>query len=113
MTPIQFILIIGFLFIGLFYFVRLRNRIADVLLLFFLVATAVLFILFPEWSSILAKKLGVGRGTDLVLYLCIVLFYFIILKLYARMRKMEQQITDIIRKQALGETENFLTKKTT
>lgn len=110
MTPIQFILIIGFLFTGLFYFVRLRNRIADVLLLFILVTTAVLFILFPVWTSVLAKKLGVGRGTDLVLYIGIVLFYFVILKLYARMRKLEQQITELIRKQALDETEKILKK---
>jgi small membrane protein len=110
MTPIQFILIIGFLFTGLFYFVRLRNRIADVLLLFILVGAAVLFILFPEWTNVLAKQLGVGRGTDLILYVGIVLFYFVILKLYARMRKMEQQITDLIRKQALDEVEK-LSKK--
>ncbi len=110
MTPIQFILIIGFLFTGLFYFVRLRNRIADVLLLLILVGVAVLFILFPEWTSVLAKKLGVGRGTDLVLYICIVLFYFVILKLYARMRKLEQQITDLIRKQALDEVEKLVKK---
>lgn len=110
MTPIQFILIIGFLFTGLFYFVRLRNRIADVLLLFILMAAAVLFILFPEWTSVLAKKLGVGRGTDFVVYICIVLFYFVILKLYARMRKLEQQITDLIRKQALDEVEKLVNK---
>lgn len=110
MTPIQFILIIGFLFTGLFYFVRLRNRIADVLLLLILVGVAVLFILFPEWTSVLAKKLGVGRGTDLVLYICIVLFYFVILKLYARMRKLEQQITELIRKQALDEVEKLVKK---
>lgn len=110
MTPIQILLIIGFLFTGLFYFVRLRNRIADVLLLFLLVAIAVLFILFPEWTNVLAKKLGVGRGTDLVLYICIVLFYFVILKLYARMRKLEQQITDLIRKQALDEVEKLVKK---
>lgn len=110
MTPIQLILIIGFLFTGLFYFVRLRNRIADVLLLFLLVGVAVLFILFPEWTNVLAQKLGVGRGTDLVLYLCIVLFYFVILKLYARMRKLEQQITDLIRKQAIDEVEKLMKK---
>ena len=110
MTPIQFILIIGFLFTGLFYFVRLRKRIADVLLLLILVGVAVLFILFPEWTSVLAKKLWVGRGTDLVLYICIVLFYFVILKLYARMRKLEQQITDIISKHAIEVVEMLMKK---
>ena len=80
------------------------------LLLFVLVSAAVLFILFPDWTSVLAKKLGVGRGTDLILYIGIVLFYFVILKLYARMRKLEQQITELIRKQAIVEAEKLMKK---
>ena len=101
MSAIQIILISAFLFTALYYFVRLRNRIADVILLFILAAVAVLFILFPGWTNMIAQRLGVGRGADLIFYLCIVLFCFVILKLYSRMRKLEQQITDIIRKQAI------------
>ena len=101
MSAIQIILISASLFTALYYFVRLRNRIADVILLFILAAVAVLFILFPGWTNMIAQRLGVGRGADLIFYLCIVLFCFVILKLYSRMRKLEQQITDIIRKQAI------------
>lgn len=101
MTAIQLILISGFLFTGLFYFVRLRNRIADVLLLFLLICAAVIFILFPDLTNIIAHKLGVGRGADLIFYLCILLFYFVVLKLYARMRKLEEQVTTLIRNDAL------------
>jgi len=43
----------------------------------------------------------VGRGADLVFYISILIFWFIILKLYARQRKLEQMITDLIRKDAL------------
>jgi small membrane protein len=101
MTAIQLILISGFLFTGLFYFVRLRNRIADLLLLFTIVLAAVVCVLFPEWTNVLAHKLGVGRGADMVFYLFILLFYFILLKLYARMRKLEEQLTILIRNDAL------------
>jgi len=107
MTAIQIILISAFLFTALYYFVRLRNRIADVLLLLVLVVAAVLFILFPGWTNFIAQKLGVGRGADLVFYLCIVLFCFVILKLYSRMRKLEQQVTEIIRKQSIDEAERI------
>ncbi len=101
MTAIQLILISGFLFTALFYFVRLKNRIADVVLLFVMFTAAVLFILFPNWTNVIANKLGVGRGADLIFYLCILLFYFVLLKLYARMRKLEEQVTTLIRNDAL------------
>lgn len=103
MSAIQIILITAFLFTAMYYFVRLRNRIADVILLFVLASGAVLLIIFPGWTNLIAQKLGVGRGADLIFYLCIVLFCFVILKLYSRMRTLEQQITDIIRKQAIDE----------
>jgi len=105
MSAIQIILISAFLFTALYYFVRLRNRIADVLLLFILAAGAVIFILFPDWTNFIAQKLGVGRGADLVFYICIVLFCFVILKLYSRMRRLEQQITEIIRKETIEKAE--------
>lgn len=101
MTGIQLLLISAFLFTALYFFVRLRNRIGDVLLLLVLVVLAVLFILFPNWTNVFAQKLGVGRGADLVFYLCIVLFSFVVLKLYSRIRKLEQQLTEIIRQQAI------------
>ena len=107
MTPIQIILISAFLFTSLYYFVRLRNRIADVFLLLTLLLTSVLFILFPEWVSSIAKRIGVGRGTDLIFYLLVVLFFFVTLKLYSRIRKLEQQITEIIRKQSIDEAKKL------
>jgi small membrane protein len=103
MTAIQLILISAFLFTALYFFVRLRNRIADVILLFILAGGAVLFVIFPEWTNAIAHKLNVGRGADLVFYLFIVLFSFIILKLYSKIRTLEQQFTDIVRKKAIDE----------
>lgn len=105
MTTIQLFLICAFLFTALYYFVRLRNRVADVIMLFLLVATAILFILFPSWTNLLAQKMGVGRGADLIFYLCIVTFCFVLLKLYSKMRTLEQQITELIRNQAIKDAE--------
>ncbi len=105
MTPIQFILLSGLLFTALYFYVRFRNRVADVLLLLVFFATATVFILFPDWSNIVAHKLGVGRGADLVFYLCIVLFVFVVLKLYSRIRKLEQLLTELIREKTIEEAE--------
>ncbi len=103
MTGIQIILISGLLLASLFYFIKWRNNIADVVLFTLLVGTAITFILFPDWTNVIAHHLGVGRGADLVFYLCILLFCFVVLKLYARLRRLEKLITDIIRKDALDE----------
>ena len=103
MTGIQLILISGILLAAFVFFIRWRNNIADVMVFTTLVGTAITFILFPEWTNVIAHKLGVGRGADLVFYLCILLFFFVSLKLYARMRRLEQMITDLIRKEAIAE----------
>lgn len=106
MNGIKILLITGVALIAVYFFVRLRNSLFDLLLLLLLLGTAVVFILFPELTNQLANKLGVGRGADLVFYTSILLFWFVILKLYARLRKLEQIITTIIRKEALEEEEN-------
>lgn len=107
MTGIQIILITGILLAAFVFFIRWRNNIADVLVLTTLVGTAITFILFPEWTNIIAHKLGVGRGADLVFYLYILLFVFVSLKLYARMRRLEQMLTDLIRKEAIDTAEKL------
>ena len=66
---------------------------------------AVVFILFPDITNSIANKLGVGRGADLVFYTSILIFWFAILKLYARIRKLEQIITQVVRKDAIDEAE--------
>ena len=103
MTGIQIVLVTAFVFVALYYFTKLRNRIIDVILLLVLVILAVLFVLFPEITGLIAKKLGVGRGADLVFYTSIVTFWFVVLKLYTKIRKLEQLTTDLIRKQTLNE----------
>ncbi len=105
MTGIQIVLVTAFVFVALYYFTKLRNRIIDVILLITLVAVAVLFVLFPEITGVIAKKLGVGRGADLVFYTSIVTFWFVVLKLYTKIRKLEQLTTDLIRKQSIENAE--------
>ena len=101
MNGIQILLIIGVAMIAVYFYVRLRNTILDIVLLFLLIAAAIIFILFPELTNKLAHYLGVGRGVDLIFYISTITFWFVILKLYTRIRKLEQIMTSIIRKDAL------------
>ena len=66
-----------------------------------LIAAAVVFILWPDITTKLAQKLGVGRGADLVFYVSILIFWFVVLKLYARIRQLEKSFTRIIREDAI------------
>ncbi len=106
MTGIQLVLLTGVFFISFYLIVRWKKRSLDVVLFSLLILAAVLFILRPNLTQSLANKLGVGRGADLVFYTSILIFWFVIIKLYARMRNMEQKITDLVRKNAIEKAED-------
>src|SRR5688572_29216842 len=101
MNGIQAVLLTGVAFIFLYFIIRLKKKLLDIIILFLMIAGAVVFILWPDLTTIIAKKLNVGRGTDLILYLSVLIFWFMILKLYTRLRKLEQMFTKIIRDDAL------------
>ncbi len=78
-----------------------------VLLMVFAIAAA-LSIFFPEMLTKVATFLGVGRGTDLVLYATIVCFFVFMSTTYQRFRVMETTMTKLSRRIALDETEKPL-----
>ena len=103
MTGIQVLLICGVLALLSYSVFRIRNAIFDLLVYFIFAALSVYFILFPGQTTRIANKLGVGRGADLLFYICILFFLFVVLKLYARIRRLEKQLTDLVRQQTLKE----------
>lgn len=101
MKEIQPVLLAGVAFIFLYFIVWMKKRLLDIIILSVMIACAVLFILWPDLTTIIAKKVGVGRGADLIFYISILIFWFVILKLYSRIRRLEQLFTSIIRNDAL------------
>jgi hypothetical protein len=65
---------------------------------------AALSIFFPELLTRVARLLGIGRGTDLVLYGLIVSFLVFMATTYQRFRHMESTLTKLSRRIALDET---------
>lgn len=100
MNGIQIVLIVGVIVIFLYYILRVRNAFLDLLVLSLFTCLAIFFILLPDYSNKIAHKLGVGRGADLLFYSCILFFLFIVLKLFARIRRLEQSLTSLVRQQA-------------
>lgn len=60
-------------------------------------------ILRPEDVTRLAHLLGVGRGTDLLLYLLIVTFVFTMINFYLWTRETERRLTELTRALAIHE----------
>jgi hypothetical protein len=103
MTLIQIILTVGILVIGGYAYKKLHSSYMDAVFIFIIVLTGLTFILFPGVSNKVAHLIGVGRGADMVFYLVILFFGFLILKLYSKIRKMEQILTEMVRDRSLQE----------
>jgi hypothetical protein len=86
---------------------RLRSSLFDVILigLFFIVGT--FFVLFPDTTNDLAHFMGVSKGANLFLYTAILFLFFLILKLYSRLRRVEQKFTEFVRNKSLEEAEEL------
>jgi small membrane protein len=101
MTKFQVLGIASLLFILISYLRKFRQPALDKLFIGFLMATGIFFVLDPEITNQLAHFLGIGRGADLIFYLAILGFGYIVLLLYSKIKKLEDQLTQIVRKQSL------------
>jgi hypothetical protein len=76
-----------------------------VMLLFILAAASSVF--FPQIWTVAAQFFGIGRGTDLLLYLLVLIFVGYVSTTYRRFRQLEAQQTQLARKLALMEEEDL------
>lgn len=60
------------------------------------------FIARPEWTALVARRLGIARGADLVFYCGILGGMVGFLAVYVRLRRLESQITRLVRELALA-----------
>ena len=101
MNGIQILLLIGTGLISLFFIRKTRSKGFTIVLLIVAAAISAIFILWPDFTTRIARLLGVGRGTDFVLYISIMVFSYVIIYLFARIRKLEQMMTELIRRDAI------------
>jgi small membrane protein len=105
MIAIKIVLIMAI--IGMFWAFRNRSRVGlragarlAVLLLAVLAAVS---IIQPSVAQRAADELGVTRGTDLLLYLLVMVFAASSLGFYFRFRELERRLADLTRAQAIRE----------
>ncbi|MDQ0288530.1 DUF2304 domain-containing protein [Oligosphaera ethanolica] len=100
--PIQWILLGG---IGLSLVLAvavLKNQLLGRLFFICQFVLGMVFVLVPDLSSRLARLVGIGRGTDLILYLFIVFCYLGGLSILAKFRRLERNQTLLVRKLAIA-----------
>ena len=102
MNLIQLFLFAGLLLIAFYVYRKLRSSLLDVIIIFLFVITGMVFISFPLITNKIANIMGVGRGADMIFYLSVVTFSFLLVKLYARVRRLEHMIHSIIRANSIA-----------
>lgn len=65
------------------------------------VALAIVAVLWPMLTTYVANALGVGRGTDLVLYVLVVVFVFNAVAMTQRIHGLEQTVAVLVRELAI------------
>lgn len=56
---------------------------------------------FPSLTSGLAAFMGIGRGIDVFVYGGIVVLFYLVYRIYAKLESVEQEITKVVREVAL------------
>ncbi len=104
-TIIQFLLLLAVAGLAFFFLSNRRKARAKAgvkigFVIFVLVSTWA--VLRPDDLTIVARWMGVDRGTDLLLYLLVVAFMFTTLSTYVRFREQELRYARLARAVALG-----------
>jgi len=58
-------------------------------------------IIWPDATVYVANVVGIGRGSDLVIYLSIIFLFYTIFRLTLRIEKMEKNLTKVVSEQAI------------
>jgi len=107
MKLIQVILLISLIIIIISYFRWFRSAVFDKILIAAIFFAGIMFVIFPDFTTKISSFLGVGRGADLLFYMAIVVFGYLIMLLYSKIKKLENQLAELVRSQALAGAENF------
>jgi hypothetical protein len=60
----------------------------------------------PGVLSWLASLVGVGRGVDLLVYLSIIALFYISFKVYDKIHRVEEEITELVRELAIDRADD-------
>ncbi len=68
-------------------------------------------VLNPEFTQSVARFFGIGRGTDIAIYLSIALLFYLIFRLSIAIEETRRDITELVRRIALSDKTLVLSKR--
>lgn len=74
-------------------------------MIFWIVAASI--VALPEVTQRLAQIVGVGRGSDLAIYVALLSAYYILFRIMVRIEKMERDISKIVEELAIRENQSL------
>lgn len=106
MKLIQFLLLAFVLLAFVRVIQKYRERgmgLLDLLFWTLVWVAAAVTIAFPGTTQFFADLLGIGRGTDLILYVGLLAAFYLIFRLHVTHARLEQENTEIVRAMALNQ----------
>ena len=108
------IILIALVLIGSVYFLSHANtyrvRAWKKILLIVFTLFMIFSIIWPDMTTALAHRLGIGRGADLILYFVAIGFIFESINVHLRFQKQRTQLHKLARKIAILEAEQHAKK---
>jgi len=105
---IQIILVIFSLFVLAKVSLRFRERKISLKEFIFWIVfwlAVMLVVILPETTTLAANLVGVGRGSDLAVYLSVVVLFYLVFRIFVKLDNIDAAITKVVRKEALEEVE--------
>lgn len=62
---------------------------------------AAIVVLYPQMTTVVANHLGIGRGSDFILYISIALMFVILFRLQVKIELMNRDVTKVVRRDSL------------
>ncbi|MBM3205008.1 DUF2304 domain-containing protein [Candidatus Uhrbacteria bacterium] len=69
---------------------------------------AAVVVIQPDLTTRLARMVGIGRGSDLVVYGAVIVLLLLVFHLHIAHDKLERQLTELVRQKALEEQKKDL-----
>ncbi|MCI4667825.1 MAG: DUF2304 domain-containing protein [Bacteroidia bacterium] len=103
MIVFQWIMLPVMLILTGIFFQKLKHQPLLRTIVMLVMLTGMIFLVFPDWSTILASYIGIGRGVDLIIYLSLLALTLASILLYLRTVDLQKKIEALVRKDALDQ----------
>jgi hypothetical protein len=74
---------------------------------------AILVVVFPNVTTRIANRFGVGRGVDAVLYVSLIILFYLVFRTNVALENLKQEMTELVRKVAIENPKKPISRRRT